>query len=164
MYWRQRGWWKPAFDLFDGANSIGSLVLRSGWKDAAVATMRSGTVQFVQQNWWRRNFDAIDAATGKVFGSYTGSSWKNDGEFSVGDATFTLNRGFWRQITEVTDASGATLFKIKNADWLGRRQEVILGQGVSLDAITEFLLYFAMFVTVVTIRTESSAAVVTVPS
>jgi hypothetical protein len=164
MYWMQRGWLKPAYDLRDGSASIGSLVLRSRWKDEAVATMRSGTVRFRQQSWWRRNFEAIDAATGNTVGSYAGSSWKNDGTFTVDGTTFTLKRAFWRQITEVADASGTTLFKIKNADWLGRRQEVTMGEGVSLDALVELLLYFSMFVTVVAIRTESSAAVVTVPS
>lgn len=164
MYWLQRGWFKPVYELFDGSNCIGSLVVHSGWKDEAVATMRAGTVRFLQQSWWRHTFKAVDGMTGQVVATFTGSSWRNDGTFDVAGDRFTLKRAFWRQATEVADASGATLFKMKNADWFGKRQEVTLYEGVTLDAQIELLLYFAMFVTVSAVRAEAASVAAAVPT
>ena len=164
MYWKQRGWFKPVYELFDGSSCIGSLVVRPGWKDEADATMRSGTVRFRQQSWWRRSYEAVDVVTRGAVATYAGSAWKNEGVFDVAGETFVLKRAFWRQSTEVSDASDTTLFKMKTADWLGKRQEVTLGDGISLDGRTELLLYFATFLTVSAIRAEASSTAVTVPT
>jgi hypothetical protein len=139
MIWTQRGWWNPAYELWEGQQ-------------------RRGEVEFRQRKWWCRDYDAYATESATPIASYEGSWFRCSAEMIAGGRTYTVTRSLLRRRTEVEDPDGKLLFVISSASWLGRSYDVTFGEGAKLDPQIELLLYFAMFVLTAD-ESDASAAV-----
>lgn len=159
MIWKQRGWLKPAWQLWNGEQLLGQLETVSGWRNSALATMSGGDVAFKQRSWWRKEYDAVDLATGTSVAIYAGSSWKSSGILRVGGATFSLKNSLWRSQAEIRDAAGMLMYGFKSTDWFGRAHEITVATGVQFTAEHELVLYFGWFA-ITQFRNDAEAAAV----